>query len=145
MRQLLVPSVPIVLQATKDEHGVLNVWEFILIVVTFSMSAIVQVHPFVASFILTLFPNLLPICVSVLGKVGHPKTVILTRIIHDIVEFVPFVLLLFVASTFFMLPTKYPLCLRSFFLGEEVLALLLEHGLFMSLLMLMTSSPSACS
>ena len=106
MRQLLVPSVPIVLQATKDEHGVLNVWEFILIVVTFSMSAIVQVHPFVASFILTLFPNLLPICVAVLGKVGHPKTVILTRIIHDIVEFVPFVLLLFVASTFFDVANK---------------------------------------
>ena len=102
----------------KDEHGVLDVRETVLIVTLISMGFVVVQIISLCGLLCRLFRESLSVGGTVLGKVVHLKPVILTRTVHDLVELVLVVLLLLAASTLLGIADEVALPLAVLLLGR---------------------------
>ena len=102
----------------KDEHGVLDVWETVPIVTLISTGSVVVQIISLCGLLCRLFRESLSVGGTVLGKVVHPKPVILTRTVHDLVELVLVVLLLLAASTLLGIADEVALPLAVLLVGR---------------------------
>jgi hypothetical protein len=133
-------------RATENEHRVLDTRLSALILVAFTLLALVR-GVALCSLLTALRGDVLLVGVAFLGEMRDQETMVLAWAVYDLVELAMVVLALslLVATALFGLGDELSFALAVLFLDEEGFALSAGRGLYLPLLVLTPSSLSACS